>query len=107
MMLLRRWRRGRSSVSGVTVSLAASWDTPIRFCGREEQILPSLMQPSSSPAVRHFLLAGRDSPRGVGGGVVRCNADADAMCLRPPSMRSLCLAPTLLLQACFALIFEQ
>lgn len=55
MMLLRRWRRGRSSVSGVTVSLAAS-------CGREEQILPSLMQPSSSPAVKQFLLAGRDKP---------------------------------------------
>lgn len=80
--------RAAISVSGVTVSLAASWDTPMR-CGREEHVLlPSLMRPSSSPAVRKVLLAGPGQPHGVDGGVVRCNADADAMCLRPPSMRS-------------------
>lgn len=39
-------------------------------CGCEEQLLPSLLQPSS-PAVSHFLLAGADSPRVV---VVWCDA---------------------------------
>lgn len=33
MMQLRRWRPRRSSVSGVTVSLAASWDTAMMRAG--------------------------------------------------------------------------
>lgn len=86
MMQLRRWRPGRSSVSGVTVSLAASWDTAMRACGRacEERLLPSL--PVRPPPRQPPWLDG----------VVRCNAyadadaDADAMCSRPPSTRSLC-----------------
>lgn len=112
--VLRRWRRGRSSVSGVTVSLAASWDTPIRADARNRSSsLPSCNRCRLQLQEGSSFWPAQTAPwggGGGGGGVARCNADADAdaMCLRPPSMRSrVCLAPTPMLQVRFDLIYEQ
>lgn len=119
MMLLRRWRRGRSSVSGVTVSLAASWDTPMR-CAREEQILllPSILQPLSPAATRQFLLAGPDSPMGwwrrrwwCAAMQCRCRCNVLASAVDEESCVCLCVClsgnPTPMLQVRFVVIYEQ